>query len=43
VIPVVSPEGVGETGSLPGVYRLLPIGDDEYAIFWIAQTETVKT
>lgn len=37
MIPVVTPDGVGETGEAPGVYRLLPIGDGESAIFWISE------
>jgi hypothetical protein len=35
VLPVVTTEGVGETGTIPGRYRLLPIGDGEFALFLI--------
>jgi hypothetical protein len=37
VIPVVTPDGVGEAGVYPGTYRVLSIGAGEVAIFWISE------
>jgi hypothetical protein len=38
VIPVVTPDGVGERGDYPGSYRLLAIGDGETALFWVEES-----
>lgn len=35
MIPVVTPDGVGDRGLYGLTYRLLPIGDDESALFWV--------